>query len=331
VTFSRADLELLRQTASGGACVLVSTHIHPDPDAVGSALAAAEMLSQLGARPRVILEDEVPSRCKNLPGAERIDVYAAAKTESPFAAAVIVDAGSLSRIGDVRNLLTPDAILFNIDHHVSNDRFGAVNFVDVECAATAEMLFLLLRELNLILTPGLADNLLAGLLTDTGRFRYSNTTPRVLRLAGDLIEAGAHVTDITNGMYYDIPSADILSMGAVYSTLELHQNGRISLLFARLDHLVEDPDTVVDIALSIRGVCVAALLSETREGKIRVSLRSKHSINVARIAESLGGGGHERAAGFRMKGTLETVRDRVLPILREEVRTKIDKPAFEEA
>jgi phosphoesterase RecJ-like protein len=314
VIFAQADLDALKRTLSGSR-VLISTHIHPDPDAIGSALAMREIALQLGADPQVILGDEVPARLTMLPGAETALHYPATPVAARFRAGVIVDAGSLSRIGEVEMLIAPDAVIINLDHHLSNDQFGAINFVSQDCAATAEMLFLLCRELGLTITQSLADNLYAGLLTDTGRFRYSNTSSRALRMAADLADAGARIFRITDAMYYDLALQDVRSMAAIYSTLEFFGDNRISTLFARLDHLVEDPDVVVDTALSIRGVEIAVLMSETWEGKIRVSLRSKSKVNVAAIAEGFGGGGHERAAGFRMRGTLESVRERLLPVL----------------
>ncbi len=211
----------------------------------------------------------------------------------------------------------------------SNDRFGALNFVDLESAATGELLFLLIRELGLTLTPAIAENLFAGLLTDTGRFRYPSTTARTLHIAAELVAAGADVTRLTNGLYYDILAADVKSLGTIYSSLELFADGRIATLFCRLEQLVEDPDTVVDTAISIRGVQAAALLSETTEGKIRVSLRSKRFVNVSEIAAGFGGGGHEKAAGFRMQGNLESVRQRLLPVLTAALESGACQPAVE--
>ena len=320
MTFGVSEIDLLRRTAADGTRFLISTHIHPDPDAVGSVLGAREILLQLGAAPSVILHDDVPERCKFLAGADKIVFYPRHSAAEKFRAVMIVDAGGLERIGDVQSLIAEDAVVFNVDHHLSNDRFGTVNFVDLESSATAELLFLLCAEMGINISSSLANSLYAGLLTDTGRFRHSNTTARTFRIAGELVKAGADVTRVTNGMYFDIPAVDVLSIGAIYSTLELFDGGRISTMFARLEHSLEDPDNVVEIALSIRGVSAAALLMETTEGKIRVSLRSRQNVNVAAIAESFGGGGHEKAAGFRMIGTLESVRERLLPVLETAVR-----------
>ncbi|MBU0508447.1 DHH family phosphoesterase [bacterium] len=315
MTFPETDIRCFRESLGNGARVLISTHIHPDADAIGSVLAAAEMVTGLGGAPAILLDDDVPIRCRILPGADNIISYPTGKPTERFRVGLIVDSGNLSRIGDVRDALEKDAVLFNVDHHLSNDSFGRVNFVDLQSASTTELLFSLCRELELPITPSLADNMFAGLLSDTGRFRYANVTPASLHVAGELVAAGARVTDITNALYFDLSVQDVRSMSEIYSTLEIFGDGRISMMFVRLEYLVEDPDCVVDLALSIRGVQTAALLSETRGDKIRVALRSRDGVNVARLAERFGGGGHAKAAGFRMCGTLESVRERLLPEL----------------
>lgn len=314
MTFQRDHAEAFRRQVGNGRQVLISTHIHPDPDAVGSALAAAEMVAQIGGKPTIVLESRFAPRLERLPGTEFILSHAAGAALPAFDVALVVDCGNQSRVGTVESLLDK-LFIVNVDHHISNDHFGGLNIVDVESAATGELLFLILRELGLTLSPTLATNLYAGILTDTGRFRFSSTTARTLEIAAALRAAGADVTFVTNALYYDLPEKDIRSMGKIYDTLELFAEGRVSTLFARQHFLVEDPDSIVDLALSIRGVEVAALLSETGTEKIRVSLRSKKFVNVSAIAESFGGGGHERAAGFRMTGTLESVRAKTLPVL----------------
>ena len=325
MTLRAADVEEFRRAVNGRR-VLVSTHVHPDPDAIGSSLAMRDILLRLDSEPHVILADPFPPRMQWLPGAETIVTLPAADAQNSYAVAAIVDAANRSRIGDVEKLLMTDAVVVNFDHHISNDNFGSINFVDVSCSATAELLYDLCRKLKLEITPELATNLYAGLLTDTGRFRYSNTSSRSLEVAADLMRSGANVTEITNRLYYDLPEQDLRSIGAIYSSLTMYGDGKISTLLVRLEQLVEDPDSVVDLALSIRGVEIAAMLSEAHDGKIRVSLRSRNFVNVSAIAQSFGGGGHEKAAGFRMKGTLESVRERILPALLEAVHVAHPNP-----
>lgn len=324
--FRQEDIDTLRRTVTG-ARVLISTHVHPDPDAIGSVLAASAMLRQLGAEPNVILADPFPPRMQWLPGADRIATLPSGNNQALYSVAVIVDAATLSRIGEADALLAPGATVINIDHHVSNDHFGALSFVDASSAATAELLFDLCIALELNMTVDIATNLYAGLLTDTGRFRYSNTTARALEVAAVLVRAGANITEITNRLYYDLPEEDVRSVGAILSTLQLYGDGKISMLTVKRNHVVEDPDSVVDTALSIRGVEVAALLTEAPQGLIRVSLRSRNVVNVSGIAGRFGGGGHEKAAGFRMQGELESVRERILPALLEAVNVAVAKPA----
>ncbi len=327
--FRRQDLDAFRNAVHGKR-VLVSTHVHPDPDALGSSLAMRDILLFLGSEPHLIFADPFPPRMQWLPGADAVVTLPAGEPQASYDTAVIVDAANGSRIGDVEKLLKPSAYVVNFDHHISNDNFGTLNFVDVGCAATAELLFQLCRVLQCDVTRDLATNLFAGLLTDTGRFRYSNTNPQVFEVAAELTRAGADTTEITNRLYYDLTEQDLRSVSAIYATLTMFGDGRISTLMVKREHLVEDPDSVVDLALSIRGVEVAAMLSEAPQGKIRVSLRSKNFVNVSAIAAGFGGGGHEKAAGFRMSGTLESVRERMLPALLEAVQIATPKPAAAE-
>ncbi len=315
MTFPAHELLKLREIAFAGSRILVASHINPDPDAIGSILAASNLLAQLGAAPVAVVERGFAPRCRSLPGADTIRTVAQLPAETRFDCAFIVDCGSLSRIGDAERFLNSGAFLINVDHHVSNDAFGSVNWVMVESSATCEILYELCRELSLKIDRDLATNLYAGILTDTGRFRFSNTHARTLQIAAELIALGTDPTTITNILYYDLPERDLRSMSRIFGSLELHGGGSVSSMIVRKESLVEDPDSIVDLGLSIRGVEIAALLSETDNDRIRVSLRSKRYVNVSEIAARLGGGGHERAAGFRMQGNLESVRERVVPIL----------------
>jgi phosphoesterase RecJ-like protein len=309
------DIDQLKSLLTTGRRVLATTHIRPDPDAIGSVLAVSELLESMGCIPSVIIEDTCPPRCRFLPGADKILTVAQCTDYPPFDLALIVDAGDRKRIGAVEKFIAAGAELVNIDHHGSNDKFGKLNFVYPDSAACGELLYFLFGALDIPISPSMAMNLYAGLLTDTGRFRHSNTTPRSLRVAASLIEAGADAPVITDHLYYTIAASDIYSMGSILQTLELHGNGKISTMMVSLDHGIEDPDHAVDYARAIDGVEVAVLFSEMKDGKIRVSMRSKSYVNVSQLAESFGGGGHLRAAGFRMRGTLESVKTRIMPAL----------------
>jgi len=314
VKFSDSELLQLRSFFESPR-VLISSHVRPDPDAIGSVLALREAVLQCGGTPVCIMEDACPTRCKVLFGANEILVTRDAHSETLFEDVIIVDSGNRERIGDVEKIITKGARVANVDHHISNSRFGNLVIVDTDAAASGELLFELFTAMKLDITVTMATNMLAGLLTDTGRFRHSNTSPSTLRVAANLVELGASLSQLTEQLYFTIPAHDIKSTAQIISTLELHANGQISTMFVTNDFVVEDPDNLVDLGRAIEGVEVAVLFSEMIDERIRVSLRSKSRVNVSAIAESFGGGGHERAAGFRMYGTLRSVQARLLPSL----------------
>lgn len=321
----RAEVSRFRQMLEAGGEVLISSHMRPDPDAIGSALVLKEIVERFGGKPLCVLEDDCPVRCLNLPGARAITTGRALGEVRQFVQVMIVDSGTRNRIGIVEQFIAPDALVANLDHHISNTRFGSINLVDTDAAASGELLFDLCHELGIGLTQSLATNMLAGVLTDTGRFRHSNTSPRSLEIAAKLVEAGADISALTEQLYYSIPEEDVRATGQILDTLRMHADGKVSTMHVPLKNAVEDPDNIIDIGRAINGVEVAALLSEMKDGRIRVSLRSNSYVNVSEIAAAFGGGGHERAAGFRMSGTIENVERKLLPKLEEALVNKSRK------
>ena len=321
----RVEIGKLRDLLGMGGEILISSHMRPDPDAIGSVLALREMVETFGGRPVCILEDDCPTRCLSLPGAKEIRTARELGQVSQYSRVIVVDSGSRTRIGIVEQFIATDALVANLDHHISNTRFGAINLVDTDAAASGELLFDLCHELQVKVTKSLATNMLAGVLTDTGRFRHSNTSPRSLQIAAELVEGGADISALTEQLYYAIPEEDVRATGRILDTLQMHANGRISTMHVPVRDSVEDPDNIIDIGRAINGVEVAVLLSEMRDGRIRASLRSNSYVNVSEIAAAFGGGGHERAAGFRMSGTIESVERRLLPRL-EAALTKAIAP-----
>lgn len=321
----RVEIGKLRDLLGMGGEILISSHMRPDPDAIGSVLALREMVETFGGRPVCILEDDCPTRCLSLPGAKEIRTARELGQVSQYSRVIVVDSGSRTRIGIVEQFIATDALVANLDHHISNTRFGAINLVDTDAAASGELLFDLCHELQVKVTKSLATNMLAGVLTDTGRFRHSNTSPRSLQIAAELVEGGADISALTEQLYYAIPEEDVRATGRILDTLQMHANGRISTMHVPVRDSVEDPDNIIDIGRAINGVEVAVLLSEMKDGRIRASLRSNSYVNVSEIAAAFGGGGHERAAGFRMSGTIESVERRLLPRL-EAALTKAIAP-----
>jgi phosphoesterase RecJ-like protein len=320
VKFVSSDLERLKSLLASGEKVLATTHIRPDPDAIGSVLAIQEMITVMGSEPIVVLEDPCPPRCLFLPGAGLIQSFDGLPERERFTRVIVVDAGDRGRIGEVEKLISAQAEIVNIDHHGSNEEFGSLNFVYPDTAACGELLYFLIKALGIELTPTLAVNLYAGLVTDTGRFRHTNTTSRSMQVAAALIDGGADAHEITDKLYYTISARDIRCMGEILQSLELHGDGEVSTMLVSRDQCIEDPDHVVDFARAVEGVELAALMSEMKDGKIRVSLRSKSFVDVSKLAESFGGGGHRRAAGFRIFGTLPEIKRKIVPVLLKAVK-----------
>lgn len=299
--------------------ILLTTHIHPDGDAVSSLLAFRFLCQRLGRDTVPAMGDPFPARLRFLPGAGEVMTLDAVSLPRKYDGAVILDAGSRLRIGKVDDYLASSAEIVNIDHHVSNDQFGTINLLHLDASATSQIIFDIFCDFGFTPNPDEATCLYTGILTDTGRFRFSNTTSRTLEVASHLVDLGADPTYITEQIYYELPLEDVQAIGKALSTLEVFGDGQVCTLFLSGDNEVQDSDSLVDLGLSIQGVEVALLFCEMDDGRVRVSLRSKSRVNVSELAEHFGGGGHFKAAGVRMRGTLESARDRLLPAVLEAV------------
>jgi len=307
----------LEQFLTGTDRTLVTTHISPDGDALGSVLALCELLDQREIPAHPIIDSDIPRRFSFLPGRDRIVTPKLHRTRKPFDRIIVLDVGTQERIGNVRDLIAPDARIANIDHHLSNPGFGHVNILRPECCATAEILWDVAGELEIRITDTIATNLYTGIVTDTGRFQFSNTTARSLTICSELIRLGAKPDLIADHVYFDNSYDDIKRAGALIANMQLFHNGRIGAIRLQRINEVEDTDLVLDQALSIRRVQIAVLIAPIPGGKSKVSLRSKNHVDVREIAESFGGGGHTKAAGFRFRIHPDEMQEKLIPILVE--------------
>jgi phosphoesterase RecJ-like protein len=300
--------------------LLVTAHVNPDGDAVGSALAALQAYRALGGEARYVQVGPIARTYRFLPGFDAI-VAAPEGLDPPPDVLLSLDAASADRVEPVLSAMPAETEVLNVDHHVSNTRFGDRNLVDPEAAATAEVLHAVLRELGAPLTPEVATCLYAGIVTDTGRFGYPGTGPGTHRIAAELLEAGIRPEEVHGPLYRSVPIGLLRLTGALIAALETRLDGRLAwveLTRAACEEAgvaMKDAADLVDIPASVEGVEVAALFRETdRPGKTKVSLRSKGTLRVDRIAVRRGGGGHPAAAGFTADGSVGEVRD---PVLRE--------------
>jgi phosphoesterase RecJ-like protein len=304
---------------------LVVSHVQPDGDAISSTIAVRWMLDRLGKRSLMINEGRVPPRLEFLPHAGEIVNYGERKPDRKFRAVVAVDCADFSRIGLVRELFEEPYALLNIDHHPTNDGFGTVNLLRQDAAATAEILFDLIEHAGLALDPDAATVVYTGLLTDTGGFRYSNTSPNVMSAASKLLTAGVDAYQIADRLLerMTMPQLRILQRGL--ARLRFTEDGRVGWLYIEPRDLEEtgasgeDLEGLVNYARNIDGVEVGMLFKGMNDGSVKVSFRSAGKADVAAIAQRFGGGGHIRAAGCRLPMPL----DQAMPLVVDTVRRSL--------
>jgi bifunctional oligoribonuclease and PAP phosphatase NrnA len=291
---------------------LVTSHARPDGDAVGSVLAMTLILRQLGKDADPQLADPVPLIYKSLPHAGDI-IHDTVLHHDDYDVAIVLECDSVARTRLQGLAAFP---LLNIDHHTSAREFAQVNWIDSNASAVAEMVYELAIMAGATITPDIATCLYTAVLTDTGSFCYEGTDERTFALVEELVRCGADPVRIARNIYFSNPASKMRLLGAALSSL--HRDGPLAWLHVTHDQMVktgaieEDCEGLVNYALGISGVEIAAFFRELPDGRFRVSLRSKGAINVGDVAEEFGGGGHECAAGLGVDGPLDHARDVVL-------------------
>jgi phosphoesterase RecJ-like protein len=309
----------------GNKTFLVTTHVNPDPDALCSQLAVAMYLRSIGKNVYIVNSDPLLKRFDFLPGARGIKAYLEGMCV-PCDVAVVVDCGELDRIGRVQNLLGRGEWIINIDHHMTNDRFGDLNLVDERASSTAEVLYEFLCKAKCALTKNVALNLYLGIMTDTGSFRFENTTPRVHEIASRLLKFKFSVSDLYRRIYECVPRDDFKEFAKLVTRFDAFFNGQVICLdlpkrvVSRFSDDFDLRDAIFKSLRSMRGVELFAIFTEAASKKTRVNFRSVRRVDVARLAGHFKGGGHKRASGCMIEGGIKHARQRVL----EEI--KKDKP-----
>ncbi|MCY4606430.1 MAG: DHHA1 domain-containing protein [Gemmatimonadetes bacterium] len=290
---------------------LLTTHVNSDADGIGACMAWAHLLRGLGKRADIGLPEPPAGQCSFLAGWDGVRHFADLDL-TRYRCAIVADCPSLDRIGPVRPGLSPDIRLLNIDHHQGNERFGAVNIVE-EISSTCELLYHLAKGLGYEVDAVAADQLYAGILFDTGGFRFSLTTATTFEVAADLVRRGARLDAIAEGVFGNKSFGSVKQRGQAIESLVLRLGGRVAVL--HLDHAAMsagEPDEVVNYGMMIQGVEVAVLLKERAPGCYRVSLRSRDKVDVSQVAGTFGGGGHARAAGLELTGVPQDIVEDIL-------------------
>src|SRR5215469_741785 len=306
--------EVLRQIEQRRRFLLTS-HARPDGDAIGSALACAQILRQLGKDAEVVLHDPVPRIYQPLPFADR--VVQANRVNGHYEAAILLECDSIQR---TRLEGLENQFLISIDHHASGRPFAHVNWIDPRATATAELVYQLAKAAEVKISREIATCLYTALMTDTGSFMFKGTNEQTFALARELVLAGADPVVCARNIYFAHSTAKMRLLGAALSNL--HREGPLAWIWVTREQMEranakeEDCEGIVNYALSIQDVEIAAFFREMPNGGYRVSLRSKGQLNVAAIAERFGGGGHQCASGFSVDAPLAMVVSRVIEQVR---------------
>jgi phosphoesterase RecJ-like protein len=299
-------------------------HENPDADTLGAAIALAVVAERLGKTAEVVSGDPVPPFLEFLP--RSADVRSVPQLEPDVA--VVVDAGDLARTGSVARDCADwlaRATIVNIDHHVSNPGYGAAQLIDSEAAATCEIVAILLPELGVPLDRELATLLMAGVVQDTHTFAHPNATPRTLRVAADLLAAGAQLSAINRAIYADKPLSTLRLWGLILGGAEERLGGRIvhaSMTLAMLAETGEQPtasEGFVDLLGTTKRADINVLFKEVEPRRVRVSVRTTEKADAVAITSIFGGGGHKRAAGCTLEVPLAEARELVLAVCEREL------------
>ena len=296
---------------------LVTSHIRADGDSIGSEVATLHALRALGKDVQVVNDGPVPRIFQFLDTQGELSSDAASAWGDP-GVVIVLDATALDRTGQVAKRIRDDALIVNIDHHVSNERFGTLNWIGTEHSSTGEMLYGLFEEGGM-LKPGIVlDALYVAIITDTGRFTQGNATAGALEAAGGLVRAGVDAGEIGNQLYRNESFGLALLRAKAFTTIEQRAEGRAAVMcltqkmFADTGVDPIDTQEFADIPRSLAGVEVGVLLRELPEaGRIKVSFRSRGKVDVNAIAQRFDGGGHVRASGCEVPGSLDQVKEMI--------------------
>ena len=305
---------------------VLASHARPDGDSIGSQLALAFALRHLGKEVRAVSHDPPPSYLRTFDGIDTLDITSAVDT--PFDAAVILECGTLQRT-EVNGL--DQGLVVNIDHHLGNRMYGAINWIDESAAAVGEMVFDLIKSLKVPVSKEMASFIYVAILTDTGSFQHSNITPRTFEACTQLAGKGIVPTEIAANVYQDSSTGKLRLTGKLLDRMQFEGDGRVAVLCIDDEMLREtgcaadDMEGLINLPLTAHDVH-AVILFKSIDGQLRVSLRSKGEIDVRSVATGHGGGGHRNASGFSLSIPLNKARSRIIAEVTAAVNVSVHMP-----
>ena len=304
---------------------VISSHSRPDGDSIGSQLAAAYALRALGKQVTVVNADPAPPPLMQFPGVPEIRI--ADRADGEFDAAIIMECGDLARTG-VAGL--ERFFVINIDHHPGNTAYGQLNWFDASAAACGEMVFDLVRELNVPLTRDIATHIYLAILTDTGSFHYSTLSPRTFDICRETLEAGVDPVLVARNVYDSNNIGRLKLFGALLNAMQIDPTARIAIMYfdhemaRRTGGTYEDTEGIINLPLTVKEIQAVVFFKQAEGDEYRVSMRSKGDIDIGAVAKEFGGGGHKNAAGCTVTGPIDALQKTFI----EKIQRAIDgRPA----
>ncbi|RUA02371.1 MAG: bifunctional oligoribonuclease/PAP phosphatase NrnA [Deltaproteobacteria bacterium] len=303
--------------------ILVATHVNPDGDAIGSLLAMGMALESAGKDVVMYNESPIPTPYRFLYGIDQVVHHPEEITQCDTA--VVIDCGDLDRVGEAADIIRQIPVVINIDHHVTNVGFGDYQLIKPGACASAGIIYEVIKQLGVSLTVPIATALYTGILTDTGSFRFGNTSKNTFSICEALVAAGANPGDVASHLYGQYSIGRLKLLNKALDSIEISRNGKLSLMALTQQMLrdtgtvPEDIDGMINYARRIENIDVAVLIREKRNGgsptgnnrPYQVSLRSNGTVDVAAIAATYGGGGHASAAGFQVETALSEIKSKI--------------------
>ncbi|GAA0176877.1 bifunctional oligoribonuclease/PAP phosphatase NrnA [Clostridium sediminicola] len=301
----------------------ITFHQSPDGDSLGSSLALLQGLLKVGKKAYIISKEELPKDFEFLPYSKEVNTKNNFPNEETDLV-IALDCGNVDRLNGDLSIENKKFTLINLDHHISNDRYGDINYIDTKCAAVGEIVFELLKTMSIEIDKDIATCLYTALLTDTGSFKYSNTTKNTHYIAGELIQTGFDFSEIHRTLFENISINRLKLQGDIINNIDLQFNGKVCSMTLTLDNLKKhgldsgDTSDIISIGTKISSVEVTILLKEFENGT-KVSLRSKSYVDVRKIAEIYDGGGHVKASGFKSELSINEIKPELLRLIEKEL------------
>lgn len=305
--------------------IAIFPHISADGDAIGSSFALALALKKIGKEVVVYLEENIPNTFKFLPGGEFARFYS--ESEDVMDVNIALDTGDVGRLASRADAFFKAPYTINIDHHVTNTKFAHQNFVNELAASTGEIVFHLLKKMKIDIDISMAMCLYTAIATDTGGFKYGNTTAETHRIAAEILETGIDIAELSQKIFDNTTFTKLKLTQKSIELLKLYEDSKLAVTILTLEDIKstgandEDCDGIVNIGRSIETVEVSLLIKEKHNNEFRINLRSKAYVDVAEIATTFGGGGHKRAAGCTISGlSMAEVEVNLINIIKDKLK-----------